>query len=132
MVCMHTTPRPNTVFIVDDSAQIRARIAEMLAETAGTCLVGEAGCARDAIAGIIRTRPDSVLLDLNLRGPTGLDVMRAVCPRLPQTVFVVLSNHSEPQYRKACADAGAAHFLDKTAEFDLVPALLARIAATLH
>lgn len=126
------TPRPNTVFIVDDSEHIRARIAEMLAAMADTRLVGEAGSAREAIAGIIRTRPDSVLLDLNLGGPTGLDVLRAICPRLPQTVFVVLSNHAEPQYRKACTDAGAAHFLDKTAEFDLVPALLARIAATLH
>ena len=128
---MHT-PRPNTVFIVDDSEHIRARIAEMLSAVAGTCLVGEAGSARDAIAGIIRTRPDAVLLDINLGGPSGLDVLRAIRPRLPQTVFVVLSNHSEPQYRRACADAGAAHFLDKTTEFDRVPALLARIAATSH
>jgi DNA-binding NarL/FixJ family response regulator len=126
------TPRSSTIFIVDDSVQIRARIVEMIAGVDGTRLVGEAGCARDAIAGIMRTRPDSVLLDLNLGGPTGLDVLRAIRARLPQTVFVVLSNHSEPQYRKACADAGAAHFLDKSTEIERVPALLARIASTPH
>ena len=126
------TPRPNTVFIVDDSVHIRARLVEMLAGIDDVRLVGEAGCARDAIAGIMRTRPASVLLDLNLGGPTGLDVLRAVRARLPETVFVVLTNHSESQYRKACADAGAAHFLDKSTDFASVPDLLARIARIQH
>jgi DNA-binding NarL/FixJ family response regulator len=98
----------------------------------GARLVGEAACAREAIAGILRTRPRAVLLDLNLGGPTGLDVLRAIHARLPDTVFVVLSNHSEPQYRKACAAAGAAHFLDKSIDFACVPALLTRIAAGPH
>jgi DNA-binding NarL/FixJ family response regulator len=126
------TTRPTNVFIVDDSAGIRIRLVEMLTAMGGMHVVGEAGSAREAIAGIIRTRPDSVLLDLNLVGPTGLDVLRAVCPRLPATVFVVLTNHSEPQYRKACAEAGAAYFLDKSTELDRVRDVLAEIASTSH
>lgn len=124
---MHT-PRPGTVFVVDDSPYIRARIVEMLAASEGLVLVGEAACAREAIAGIVRTRPAAVLLDLNLGGPTGLDVLRSVRAQVPQTVFVVLSNHSEPQYREACAAAGAEYFLDKSTEFERVPGVLARIA----
>jgi DNA-binding NarL/FixJ family response regulator len=124
--------RPNHVFIVDDSANIRARLAEMLGAMGGMRIVGEAGCARDAIAGIIRTRPDSVLLDLNLMGRTGLEVLRTVRPRLPDTVFVVLTNHSESQYRKACADAGAEYFLDKSTEIDRIRDVLAQIASTRH
>jgi DNA-binding NarL/FixJ family response regulator len=122
--------RPNNVFIVDDSAGIRVRLTEMLGAMGGMRVVGEAASAREAIAGIIRTRPDSVLLDLNLVGPTGLDVLRAVRPRLPDTVFVVLTNHSEPQYRKACAEAGAAYFLDKSTELDRVREVLVEIAST--
>jgi DNA-binding NarL/FixJ family response regulator len=121
--------RPNNVFIVDDSAHIRARLVEMLGAMGGMRIVGEAGCARDAIAGIIRTRPDSVLLDLHLLGRSGLDVLRAILPRLPETVFVVLTNHSESPYRKACTDAGAAYFLDKTTEFDRVGDVLGKIAS---
>jgi DNA-binding NarL/FixJ family response regulator len=45
---------------------------------------------------------------------------------------VVLSNHSELQYRRACARAGAAHFLDKSTEFERVPGIIATIAATRH
>jgi DNA-binding NarL/FixJ family response regulator len=126
------TKRPNHVFIVDDSAHIRARLVEMLFEMGGMRVIGEAGCARDAIAGIISTRPDSVLLDLNLLGRSGLDVLRAIRPRLPDTVFVVLTNHSDSQYRQACSDAGAAYFLDKSTEFERVRDVLAQIASTRH
>jgi DNA-binding NarL/FixJ family response regulator len=126
------TTRPNQVFIVDDSPLIRARLAEMLAAMNGHVLVGEASNARDAIAGIRRTRPDSVLLDLNLMGRTGLDVMRTVHPEAPGVVFVVLTNHSESQYRQACIDAGAAYFLDKSSEFGRVSDVLTEIASTRH
>jgi DNA-binding NarL/FixJ family response regulator len=124
--------RPNHVFIVDDSAPIRARLAEMLAGMAEVRLVGEAGSARDAVAGILRTLPDAVLLDLNLMGQTGLDVLRAVRPQAPATVFVVLTNHSETQYRDACAGAGAAYFLDKSTELERVRNVLAEIASARH
>ena len=46
--------------------------------------------------------------------------------------FVVLSNHSEPQYRRACAKAGARYFLDKSTEFDCVRTVIAEIAAQHH
>ncbi|HEY4998408.1 MAG TPA: response regulator transcription factor [Usitatibacter sp.] len=120
------------VFIVDDSAPIRARLAESLSRIEGMRLVGEASSARDAIAGILRTRPHAVLLDLNLLGHTGLEVLREIHPRLPATIFIVLTNHSESQYRDACMNAGAAFFLDKSSEFDRVGDVLAQIAATRH
>jgi DNA-binding NarL/FixJ family response regulator len=41
-------------------------------------------------------------------------------PQMPDVSFVVLTNHAEPQYRRACARAGASHFLDKSSEFDRV------------
>jgi DNA-binding NarL/FixJ family response regulator len=125
------TPRPNNVFIVDDSASIRLRLAQLVTSSAVT-VVGEAGCASEAIAGILRMRPDSVLLDLNLLGSTGIDVMRKVVPHAPDVAFVVLTNHFEPQYRDACMQAGARYFLDKSCDLDKVPGVLAEIAATHH
>ena len=74
-------------------------------------------------------RTDSVLLDLNLSRRTGLDVMRAVRPRAPDIAFVVLTNHSESQYRQACLEAGARYFLDKSGEFERVREVIAEIGA---
>jgi len=122
-------PRFQHVFIVDDSAQIRARLAEMLARMERVRLVGEAQCARDAIERIRRTSPDCVLLDLRLVGDSGLDVLRAIHPESPRIAFIVLTNHSESQYRDASLRAGATHFLDKSTEFERVPSLLAELAS---
>jgi DNA-binding NarL/FixJ family response regulator len=126
------TQRTSPVFIVDDSPLIRARLAEMVTAMSGVRLVGEAASASEAIAGIKRTQPDAVLLDLNLMGRTGLDVLRAIRPHSPGIVFVVITNHSEPQYRQACLDAGAAYFLDKSSELGRVSGVLAEIASTRH
>ena len=126
------TTQNTRVYIVEDSAPIRARLAEMLSLMERVSVVGESGNAREAVAGILRVRPDSVLLDLNLMGRTGIDVMRSVHPKAPEIVFVVLTNHAEAQYRRAATDAGAAYFLDKSNEFDRVREVIAEIAATRH
>ena len=122
------TPSLHQVFIVDDSPLIRARLAALLETLEGFRLVGQASNARDAIAGIRRTSPDSVVLDLNLMGRTGLDVLRTVHPESPNVVFIVLTNHSDSQYRRASLEAGAAYFLDKSNEFARVGEVLAQIA----
>jgi DNA-binding NarL/FixJ family response regulator len=126
------TKNETRVYIVEDSSAIRARLAEMLSRMERVSVVGEADSAREAVAGILRVRPDSVLLDLNLMGRTGIDVMRSVRPQAPDVVFVVLTNHAEPQYRRAATEAGAAYFLDKSREFDRVREVLEEIAATRH
>ncbi len=126
------TPRLTQLYIVDDSAAIRGRLVEMLSLVEGVRVIGQAGDAQTAVVDILALRPDSVVLDLNLGSSSGMQVLRAIHPQLPETVFVVLTNHSELQYRRACTKAGAAHFLDKSTEFERVREVIARIAATHH
>jgi len=120
------------IFIVDDSSAIRARLAEMLGRIEGLRVVGQAADGPSAVTGILALRPDSVLLDLELNGSSGMQVLRAVHPQDPAIAFVVLTNHSEPQYRRACERAGAAYFLDKSSEFNRVPGVMAEIASARH
>ena len=122
------TTRPHHVYIVDDSVPIRARLVEMLGRLDQVKLVGEAGTARDAIAGIRRTQPDSVLLDLNLMGPSGFEVLRTIHGESPAIAFVVLTNHADSQYERACLQQGARYFLDKFTQFERVPEVLQKIA----
>jgi DNA-binding NarL/FixJ family response regulator len=121
-----------SVFIVDDSDSIRQRLIAMLESMADVAVVGQARSATEAIDGILATNPDSVLLDLNLGTSSGMEVLSTVRRQLPVVEFVVLSNHSEPQYRRACAKAGARYFLDKSTEFDCVRTVIAQIAAQHH
>ncbi len=111
------TPTPAKVFIVEDSASIRARLTDLLGDIDGLQIVGEAETPIDAIDGILRSRPAWVVLDFQLRGGTGVDVLRAVHPTAPDIMFVVLTNHPTAQYRRLCLGAGASWFFDKSTEF---------------
>lgn len=125
------SPNPS-VFIVDDSPSMRVRLSELLDEIDGVDVVGEAGTPSDAISGILRIHPRYVLLDYQLEGGTGLDVLRAVHPQDPGVVFIVLTNHATPQYRHACLEAGARHFLDKSSEFGRIKDVIAGLESAPH
>ena len=120
------------IYIVDDSVAIRSRLHDMLERLENVRVVGEAGGAGQAVSEILTLRPHSVLLDLNLGASNGMQVLRAIHLEAPEIVFVILTNHAEPQYRRACERAGAAYFLDKSTEFDRVPGVIAEIASTRH
>ena len=113
---MQSRPAPTRVFLAEDSAAIRQRIAALLEPTA-VAIVGEATTPQESIDGILQARPDVVVLDCQLEGGTGLEVLRAVRPVAPGIAFVVFSNNSGPAYRKRYLGAGAVSFLDKTNDF---------------
>jgi DNA-binding NarL/FixJ family response regulator len=114
-----------TVFLVDDSAPIRERLKELLAQNPAVQVVGEAEKAATAIRGILATRPKFVVLDYRLQEGTGLDVLRAVAGLVRETTFIVLTNHFNAQVRAACTAAGAHYFLDKSSQFDRLNAIIA-------
>ena len=118
------TAHRTEVFIVDDVPSMRERLRELVGEVPDVDVVGDAGTPADAIAGILATHPACVLLDYQLIGGTGVDVLRAVHGQAPGTTFVVLTNHPDPQYRRACMAAGADHFFDKSTEFERVADVL--------
>jgi DNA-binding NarL/FixJ family response regulator len=117
---MNAVATTTDVFIVDDVPSMRARLAEFITDIPGVKVVGAAGSTSDAINGILETHPSCVLLDFKLIGGTGVDVLRAVHAKTPGTVFVVLTNSPDPQYRRACMEAGADHFFDKSTEFERI------------
>ncbi|MDB4906873.1 MAG: hypothetical protein JWO05_1657 [Gemmatimonadetes bacterium] len=114
---------PIKVFLADDSVLIRARVARMLG--APMTVVGQAETPQGSIDGILSTRPDVVVLDVQLEGGPGLDVMRAVRAAQPEIAFVVFSNNSGPAYRQRYLREGAVRFLDKSSEFDQLPQAVA-------
>lgn len=118
---------PVKVFLVDDSSLIRDRVAEMLACEAMD-IVGQSGVPQAAVDGILASLPDVVVLDVQLEGGSGLQVLRAVHLVQPDIPFVVFSNNAGPAYRKRYLSEGAARFLDKSSEFNLLAQAVAQTA----
>jgi len=125
---MPSSAAPLKVFLADDSAPIRARVAGLLARDS-VQIVGQAETPQACINGILATHPDVVVLDVQLDGGQGIDVLRAVRGIEPRIAFVVFSNNSAPAYRKRYLSAGAARFLDKSAEFDQLAGAVSAVSA---
>jgi two-component system response regulator DesR len=109
-------PQPLRVFLAEDFAPIRARIADLL-PLGDMAVVGEGATPQQCVEGIVASRPDVVVLDVQLEGGSGLQVMSAVREQAPATAFVVFTNSTLPAYRKRYLAAGASAFLDKTHDF---------------
>ena len=115
------------VFIADDSRVIVERLADLLEEVPGTQFVGQAGDVAAAVSGIERMKPDAVILDLQMPGGSGLDVLRAIRTSYPRLYVLICTNYPYPQYREECLTAGADFFLDKSAEFSKIPVILRQL-----
>lgn len=112
------------VFIADDSTVVVQRLADLLQEVPGAQLVGQANDVPEAVHGIQEMKPDALILDLQMPGGTGLDVLRAIRTDYPHLQVLICTNYPYPQYREECLTAGANFFLDKSAEFGKIPAIL--------
>jgi len=114
------------IFLVEDSPAVLERLLELVREVEGAEVVGDAASFDTAVAGISSTRPDVAILDIKLADGkgTGIDVLNRVRPALPALKAIVMSNFATPQHMKASADAGAEYFLDKSADFERITAIL--------
>ena len=104
---------PFTVLVVDDSIVVRRRLVGLLAEVAPGTQVAEAADPEEGIEAFHRLRPDVVVLDLNLPGGSGLDVLREIRKVIPPRMVIVFTNHPEEPYRRRCLEGGADLFYDK-------------------
>lgn len=115
------------VFIVDDSAIVCERLGIMFSELEDVELIGQAQHALDAIESIRKLKPDLVILDIRLRGGSGIDVLQDLKQGHAAPIVMMLTNFPYPQYRKKCVDAGADFFFDKSTEFDKIPEVLKKL-----
>ena len=117
---MYPDTLPITVFLVEDSLAIRQRLEMLLGAIPGVSLLGHAQESDEAVARIIELKPDAVVLDLNLAGSSGIDVLRSLSKKAPEVEVFVLTNFANAQYRRACIGLGAKGFFDKSTEFGKV------------
>ncbi|HEY3074176.1 MAG TPA: response regulator [Burkholderiales bacterium] len=117
------------VFLVEDSPMVRERIEAMIAEVPGTTIAGRASGAAAAIRDILQTKPDLVVLDVQLAEGSGFDVLRELHARAPEIDVVMLSNYSADPYRQIAERFGARAFFDKSREFERVRDAVAQRAA---
>jgi DNA-binding NarL/FixJ family response regulator len=106
------TETPMRVLLVDDHALVRSAIRQAL-QAPDVDVVGEARSAEEAIEMAARLRPDLILLDIDLPGISGIEAVRELAPRLPETRIVMLTVSSERRDLLEAMRHGAAGYLTK-------------------
>ncbi len=112
------------VFIVDDHEIIREGLKKILKEEADLKVVGEAQDGDEALAKIEDVDCDIILLDMNMPGRNGLDLLGDIKNLRPKVHILVLSIHPEDKFALRTLKAGASGYLCKdTALEELVIAI---------
>jgi two-component system invasion response regulator UvrY len=102
------------VLLVDDHAIVRSGLRRLFAALPGV-VISEAATGPEALA-IVRTdRPTLVVLDLNLPGLGGLELLRRILAEHPEARIIVVSMHAETLYAERALRAGASGYLSKNA-----------------
>jgi len=113
------------VLLVEDSLPIRQRLRSLVTESGLAQVVAEASSVTLALAEFERVAPDAVVLDLQLSDGTSYAVLEAIKRSRPSCRVIVMTNFAEPESRQRCLEMGVDHFLEKSTDFERVPALLA-------
>jgi DNA-binding NarL/FixJ family response regulator len=102
------------ILLVDDHAVVRAGLRRLLATEVNVSIL-EAESSREALEVCRRERPDLIILDLNLPGASGLELLRQLVQLDKSVKILVLSMHSEPVYAARALEAGARGYISKSA-----------------
>ncbi|MFC6082681.1 response regulator [Sphaerisporangium aureirubrum] len=109
---------PIRVVLADDHALFLEGMTEVLACHDGLEVVGEAATGERAIAVTLETRPDVLLLDVEMPGPGAAAVIRHLRDACPETSAVVLTMHDDAVVMRELLDCGAAAYLTKAVRSD--------------
>ena len=112
------------VLIVDDNKKYVERLVGLMQEAGNTKTIIIANDYTEAIKLIAQEKPTIVLLDINMPGRSGIEVLRYIKGEGWFCKVIMVTNHSNDSYRKLCMESGADEFLDKSRDFGKIPALI--------
>jgi DNA-binding NarL/FixJ family response regulator len=120
------------VLIVDDSALVRVRLADLLAEIEGIEVVAQAEDASQASSLVRTLKPDVAILDVQMPKRSGLDLIEEVkrSPHAPKVIM--LTNYPTPENREKSFSRGADYFFDKSGDIEEVINVLRNLERSSH
>jgi len=104
--------------IADDHTVVRRGVIEILTRELKDAVCGEAENAQQVLAQVHAHDWDLVILDINMPGRSGLEVLVDLKRERPKLPVLILSMHPEEQYGKRMLRAGASGYMSKDADPD--------------
>ncbi len=117
------------VLVADDHAVVRRGLRQILAETNDILVGGEASTAAELWQLVERERWDSVILDIEMPGRSGLELLGELKRQHPKLPVLILTVYSEEQYAVRAIRAGASGFLTKESAPNQLVAAVRKVAS---
>jgi len=117
------------VFLADDHSIIRDGLKQILAETEDLTVVGEAANGIELLSRLQNLACDVLVLDISMPGKSGLELIKLVHRDHPHLPILILSMHHEDQYALRAFRAGAAGYITKESDAELLVAAIRKVAA---
>lgn len=117
------------IIIVDDHAIVRHGLKQILALAPDIAVVGEAGGGEELRVVLERNPCDLVLLDMNMPGLAGVDLIQWIHTEYPDQPILILSMHAEGQIASRALKAGASGYLTKDSEPEILIGAIRKVSA---
>ncbi|HEX2195054.1 MAG TPA: sigma-54 dependent transcriptional regulator [Candidatus Limnocylindria bacterium] len=118
-------PDTKSILVVDDDAQIRSLLADLLKSNGYA--VREAKTGAEALAGVAKQRPDLVMMDIKLPDQDGLEVLRALKRERPELEVIVMTAFGGSSSAIKAMEHGAYDYVTKPFDIDDLLATLRRV-----
>jgi DNA-binding NarL/FixJ family response regulator len=102
-----------SILVVDDHPLVRTGLAELLRHEADLDVCCEAASLQEAVQFLASGSPDVAVVDISLPDGNGLDLVKRLRTRHPNTRVLVLSMHDEALLAQRVLDAGALGYINK-------------------
>jgi len=117
------------LLIADDHAIVRGGLKQLIALDPDMQVAGEATCGAEVLERLRQQPIDLLLLDLNMPGISGTDLIARVKAHQPELPILVFSMHNEPLVASRMLKAGANGYITKDCEPDILLAAVRKVAA---
>jgi DNA-binding NarL/FixJ family response regulator len=113
------------ILITDDHANVRRGLRELLIDAFPAAYFSEASSGDEVLTVLHGSQHDILLLDINMPGRSGMDVLKDVKHIYPLLPVIMVSVQPESQYALRCLKAGATAYVNKNSvSEDLAPAII--------
>lgn len=116
------------VLIADDHAIVREGLKQVLSGAQGIAVAGEAADGHEVMEQVRKGGWDVLVLDMNMPGPSGVDLIKRIKAHKPDAKVLVLSMHGEDQFALHTLRAGASGYLTKGSSPEVIAGAIRRIA----
>jgi len=123
-------PNALNVLLVDDVNIVLQKMKMFLSIVPSVNRVDTADSADKAYSLLESNQPQLVVLDVNMPGTSGIDMLKKIrSSERPQPVVVMLTNQKEKIYKDTCLSLGADYYLDKSKDFLCLPEIIRELSA---